>query len=101
MSVAPYHTPERFLSAVRLLLEKAEKEGRATDLDRVVKHLDSTPKAVNPLASLMMLLDEDWRIALRDEIEAYRRWGKQKEQPVTDDTILASMRGVYDQMRNG
>jgi hypothetical protein len=100
MSATPYHSYESFARAIERLIARAEEQGRDTDLDRVVSHLSKTPREMSTLASCMLLLDEDWRILVRDEIEALRRWGRQKGKEVNDDEIMSLMLDVYRRRRS-
>jgi hypothetical protein len=100
MTQRPYHNRESFSRVVRGLIRRADEEGRGDDLDRVVAHMDESPHEVEPLAALMLLLDEDWRVIVRDEIDAFRRWGKQKGQTFSDRDIYSVMRDIYQRLRN-
>lgn len=101
MTTTPYHNKESFARAMARLMARADSEGRGEDLDRVVTHLNRKPREVSALASLMMLLDEDYRLLVHDEIEAFRRWGKQKGQTLHDDEIFAVMMAIYEVHRAG
>jgi hypothetical protein len=100
MPRSPYHNRESFIRAVDRMLARADCEGRGEDLDRVVAHVVRKPREVSSLASLMLLLDEDYRLLLQDEIDAFRRWGKQKGQHLSDDDIFAVMMTTYEGRRS-
>lgn len=87
---------EGFKRAIGSLIDEAYAKGRGSDLERVVKHAESTsPEEVSRLAALMYLVDEEYLHPLREAVEAYRRWADKKDQPTDDDQILAVMREVY------
>lgn len=95
MNSAPYHNRDRFVQAVVQLLTKADQEARTDDLARVVSHIEGSPSELSRLGGLMMLLDENWRHDLRDHIDAYRRWRRQKGQSDTDDDVFELMLQTY------
>lgn len=99
MSTTPYHNYESFDRIVEQLVAKADDEGRGDDLDRLVVYVGESPKQVSPLGSFMMMLDEDWRLSLQSEIEAFKRWGKQKGKEISEGEILDRMLKVYKNRR--
>jgi len=101
MSQAPFHTRTQFEKAVERLIEQAVAQNRGDDLDRLVGHLQSSPPDVSRLASLLMMIDEDYRPQLKADVEAYRRFVKQKGRDATDEEIVQVLVGVYNAARRG
>ncbi|MCA9562440.1 MAG: hypothetical protein KC561_03080 [Myxococcales bacterium] len=99
MTTTPYHNKESFLRATKKLIDQAQRQGRADDLDRVVSHLTDAGGPLNQLGQLMILLDEDWRLMLQTEIEAYRRWHSQKGHEIADEQIMREMFSAYQEVR--
>ena len=91
----PLHTPESFARALVGLIEQVDGQERGADLDRVYKHVMGSPGEVSRLASLLFVLDEDYRRLLEDHVGAYRRWLAKKEQPAGDDDIFSVMIATY------
>lgn len=78
------------------MIAQARTQNRGADLEKLVRHLQSVPDSVSRLASLLMLIDEDFRGPLKAEIDAYRRFGRQKSREITDDEVLDAMLAVFD-----
>ena len=96
---APFHNRIQFERSIESLIEKVEKQNRGEDLDRLVGHIDSSPSDVSKLASLMMLIDDDFRPRLKADIDAYRRFEKQKGRDLGDDEIYEVLHDVYQRVR--
>lgn len=99
MSQASFHTFAQFEKAVERLVSDADAQNRGGDLDRLVEHLKKSPTGVSRLASLVMLVDEDFRGPLKAEVDAYRRFASQKGREVGDDEIVDAMLVVYERVR--
>jgi len=95
MSHAPYRNKESFQRAIETLIDQADRQNRGEDLDRVYGHMRNKPQEVGSLASLMFLLDDDYRALVAYEVEAFRRWLSQKNQPTDDEDIAGVMDAVY------
>ena len=98
MSNPVYNRPQ-FEVAIERLVRAADAENRGGDLDRVVAHVDAAPQGVSALTSLTMLLDDDVRPEVTAAVEAYRRFGVQKGEPLSDDGIVEAMRAAYRRVR--
>lgn len=88
-------TRAQFAKAVTRLIDDAIAQNREDDLHRLVRHLERTPSDVSRLASLLLLVDDDVRPALKTQIDAYRRLETQKGRDASDDAILSVLRDVY------
>jgi predicted HTH transcriptional regulator len=99
MSHAPYRNLESFERAIENLIEKADSQNRGADLDRVYGHLRHKPAEMGTLATLMFLLDDDFRALIAHEVEAFRRWLVQKGQPTSDEDIARVLETVYRRRR--
>ena len=99
MSHAPYRNRESFERAVEALIDKADEQNRGADLDRVYQHVRNKPPEIGVLASVMFVLDDDFRALVSHEVEAFRRWLGQKGQPTEDDDIAAVLETVYRRKR--
>lgn len=99
MAEAPYHNEETFERAIAALIDKTDAANRGDDLDRLAKHVSSSPAQVSSLASLMFMIDEDFRPLLEQEVEAYRRWLKRKDRPHDDKTVYEAVIASYRQKR--
>lgn len=99
MSDAPFHNQQQFEKAIERTIATADKQNRGQDLDKVVAHLQKAPADVSRLASLLMLVDDDFRPDLKSHVDAYRRFCAQKEREVSDDEILDVMLAVYKRCR--
>ena len=99
MSHAPYRNKESFERAIEALIDKADAQNRGADLDRMVDHLRHKPAEIGTLASLMFLLDDDFRPLGAHEVDAFRRWLGQKKQPSSDEDIASVVNAVYRRKR--
>jgi len=95
MSDAPFHNLEQFEKAIERLIEQADAQNRGADLDRLVSHLQRSPADVSRLASLLMMVDDDFRSPLKADVDAFRRFHRQKKREASDDEILKVMMKVY------
>jgi hypothetical protein len=99
MAEAPFHNEESFERAIAALIDKTDAANRGDDLDRLANHvLTSTPE-VSKLASLMFMIDEDFRPMVEQEVEAYRRWLKKKGKPSDDQSIYDALMAAYRRKR--
>ena len=90
-------TKDAFERAIGAIIDEADRLGRASDLDRVVRHMEPAdkPSELSRLAALMYLLDEEYRLRVREAADAFRRWGEMKGETPSDDEILDIMKAVY------
>lgn len=95
----PVYNRSQFEVAIERLVRGADAANRGGDLDRVVAHVDAAPEGVSALTSLTMLLDDDVRPEVTAAVEAYRRFGAQKGEPLSDDGIVEAMRAAYRRVR--
>jgi hypothetical protein len=95
MAQATFHNDVQFDRAIGRLIERARAQGRGDDLDRMIAHLEAAPTNVSRLASLLLLVDEDFRGPLKAEVDAYRRFCAQKGRVVADDEVVSRMLDVY------
>ena len=99
MTQAPYHNRAQFERAVERLIGETDRQNRGQDLDRMVQHLQKSPGDVSRLASLLMMVDDDFRADIKAEVDAYRRFEEQKGRDGGDDAILVVMEQVYRRVR--
>jgi len=99
-TAAPFQNLSQFEKAIEKLIARADDQNRGGDLDRVAEHLRRTPESVSRLTSLLMLVDEDFRGDLKSNVDAYRRFTREKGREAGDDELLAVMEGIYRRMRH-
>lgn len=99
MTQASFHTRQQFERAVERMIERADAQQRGEDLDRVVQRLQTVPDAVSQLAGLLMQVDDDARPELKQHIDAYRRFLRQKGDAATDDEVLEVLLAVWRRRR--
>lgn len=99
MTQAPFHNQESFERAIAALIDRADAQRRGEDLDRLVQHVMNSPGEVSDLASLLFMMDEDYRPLLTQAIDAYRRWLKTKGRDTDDDAITDALKRIYKEKR--
>ena len=99
MTQAAFHNQESFERAIGVLIEQADAQNRGQDVDRVYKHFSNRPAGVSDLASLLFVIDEDFRPQVTQAVEAYRRFLKTKGRPAEDKDIAEAILRVYKAKR--
>jgi hypothetical protein len=98
-AAAPFQNRTQFEKAIEKLIERADEQNRGTDLDRVAGHVQRSPSGVSRLTSLLMLVDDDFRGDLKAQIDAYRRFTREKGREADDDELVAVMEEIYRRIR--
>lgn len=89
-----------FQDSVRSMMQKVDKIGRGSDLDRVVAYTRRPHGDVSRLTALFWAVDEEFRRPLREMIDEFRRHASTKlGQMPSDEAIYDWMLEVYEEAR--